>query len=464
MKHSLAVLVLLVAFQCGAGEIIVLTEIPVAEFTLPDGSVLANAYVWKRSSQGLMIMHDGGSYFLNFKLLPDEWKAAYLSPPEEEASVTVQLAQPEVIKVTPTRDRYKVMDVLKGVPGLNDSVRHLSLGTNHTEMVDQKILLLSVLQSLLLDHRKEAKRFHLFIEENEYELEDVDINQLLRPCTTCGGDGHMEKNCRRCDGTGTCPKCGGEGTLESTYQGTRLQCTACRGTGKCLACRGDGKLASTTCRECKGAGRLVNQFYCEVLRGRVVYEVNTIAVPDRKFSLMSGSSTYFNKMLAELPGLEAPARAFYSSEEYEGGMDTNLVVACLMHSLLKEDYGEAKRFKLMLEVFFPEEEILDSTKYLKPCGKCDATGWITKNCRICDGSGKCPRCDGEGKRKLEIGGDMIHCTTCRGTGDCRDCQGKGTHPLKCKACEGEGRIINHQRVEIKLGLLVDRLNKFYERR
>lgn len=464
MKQILAVLVMLVVFQCEAGEIVVLTETPVAEFTLPDGSVLANAYVWKRSSQGLMIMHDGGSYFLNFKLLPEEWKAVYLASPEGGNAGAAQSLKPESLKVEPARDRYRVLEVLREVPDLDDSVRHLSLGMNYTERVDQNILLLGVLQSLLLDHRKEASRFQLFIEENGYEFEYVDVDQLLKPCTTCGGDGHLEKNCRRCDGSGACPKCEGEGTLESTFQDTLLQCTVCRGTGKCLTCKGDGKLTSATCRECKGAGRLVNQLYCEVLRGRVVREVNTIAVPDQEFSITSGFSAYFNKMLADLPGLKEPARAFYASAAYVGGMDANLVVACLMHALLKEDYGEAKRFKLILEVCSPEGVVLDFTKYLKPCGKCDATGWLAQTCRVCDGSGKCPRCEGEGKRKKELGSGTIHCTTCRGTGDCRDCQGKGTHPVKCKTCEGEGRIINQQRIEIKLSLLVDRLNTFYEGR
>ncbi len=463
MKQVLVVVMLVAALHCGAQEIVVLTDTPVAEFMLPDGSVLANAYVWKRSSQGLMIMHDGGSYFLNFKLLPGDWKAVYLAPPEEEGLVVVQSVNPKP-KVEPARDRYKVMDVLRGIPGLDDSVRHLSLGTNYTEMADQKILLLGVLQSLLLDHRKEAKRFHLYIEENEYELEYVDIDQLLISCATCGGDGRLEKTCRRCDGSGKCLRCKGEGTLESTFQDTLLQCTACRGTGKCLACKGDGNLTSTTCRECKGAGRLVNQLYCEVLRGRIIREVNMIARPDRGFSISSGASAHFDKMLSKLPGLDEPAREYYSSEEYEGGMDTNLVVAGLMYSLLKENYGEAKRFKLMLEVLFPESEVLDSTKYLKPCERCSGTGWIDQSCQKCDGSGKCSRCDGEGKRKLEIGGDKVHCTTCRGSGECRDCQGRGTQPLKCKACAGKGRIINRQRSEIKLGILVERLNTFYARR
>ena len=69
MKYVVMACVLMFIFQCNAGEIVVLTETPVTEFSLPDGSVLQNAYVWRRSSQGLMIMHDGGNYFLNFNLL-----------------------------------------------------------------------------------------------------------------------------------------------------------------------------------------------------------------------------------------------------------------------------------------------------------------------------------------------------------------------------------------------------------
>ena len=59
MKIGLIVLMLLGAFSVGAEEIVVLTETKVLEFTLPDGSVLTNAYAWRTDSRGIMIMHDG---------------------------------------------------------------------------------------------------------------------------------------------------------------------------------------------------------------------------------------------------------------------------------------------------------------------------------------------------------------------------------------------------------------------
>ena len=83
MKKLILMCVLALAAVAGAEEIVVLGETPVAEFTLPDGSTLKNAFVWRRSSEGLMIVHDDGQYFLNYQLLPAEWKAAYLGAPAE---------------------------------------------------------------------------------------------------------------------------------------------------------------------------------------------------------------------------------------------------------------------------------------------------------------------------------------------------------------------------------------------
>lgn len=463
MKQLVMIMVLLGVLQCGAGEIVVLTDTPVVEFSLPDGSVLANAYVWRKSSQGLMIMHDGGSYFLNFKLLPDDWKAVYMASSDEEDLGGVPPSKPEVKAGVPVRDRYQAAEMLAQIPGLEVAAQAVLLGAESSGIADQNLLMLGVLHNLFLGNRKEAKRFNLFVEEKEYELENVEVEQFFKPCVNCGGDGLLSHECRRCSGAGKCPKCKGAGTLKASFKGTLLDCTLCRGTGECLACKGLGSFSST-CPKCRGSGNQIHQLYCEVLRDRIVREVNTSAVTNRGFSIVQSSSSRMESVLAEFPSLKTEAQAFYLSEEYRGGMDTNLVVAGLLHSLLKEDYGEVRRYRIMLTVLFPESEVIDSSKYLKSCSKCDATGWISRDCRSCKDEGKCARCAGEGERTLEIGESKIYCTTCGGSGKCPDCQGKGVLPVKCKACKGQGRRLERQRTEIKLGILEERLNEFYDRR
>ena len=114
MKKILFLLMLTISLFCMSDEVIVLTEKPIVEFTLPDGSVLKNAFVWRRSSEGLMIIHDDGQFFLNFKLLTGNWKTAYLGESEAEGSV-ISVADPIVLK-----DRYKLASQLNMVPGLRD--------------------------------------------------------------------------------------------------------------------------------------------------------------------------------------------------------------------------------------------------------------------------------------------------------------------------------------------------------
>ena len=462
MKHLWVVFLLMGAVRCGAGEIVALTETPVAEFTLPDGSVLTNAYVWRRSSQGLMVMHDGGNYFLTFKLLPDDWKAVYLDPPTEDQPIVAQPAEPEA-KAKPVQDRYGVAAILAEIPDLDATARELLLGAASTGTLDTKILLLGVLQNLLADNRDEAKRFILFLEEKEYELDEVDRDLLFRPCANCGGDGRLNKTCKTCNGSGKCSRCKGVGTRKSSFDDSRMHCTTCRGTGVCPRCKGEGGF-SPPCLECKGAGKVVNRAYCEILRDRIVREVNAVATPGRWTATTSSATSHIDQILSKIPNLKEPAWAFYLSEEYGGGMDTNLVVACLIHSLLEEDFQEAERFNRMLDVLFPDAEVLDAGKYLKPCGKCAATGWIQRDCRSCGGSGKCSRCEGSGERTQAIDGNKTHCTACRGSGKCTNCKGKGIMQFRCQSCKGRGRVLERQRTEIKLGLLVDRLNEFHDER
>ena len=458
MKQMLFALLLGLALHTACGEIVVLTESPVAEFTLPDGTVLQNAYVWRRSSQGVMIMHDGGNYFLNFQLLPDDWKKAYLGTPE----ALVELAAPEHA-AEPLHDKYNALPVLEKIPELDPAARRLLLREVNTEPMEHHVLMLGVLQSLLSNQRDEAKRFFLIMEEKQYEIEAVELNQLFNLCGNCQGDGRLDKNCKTCNASGDCPKCDGKGTRSTGLGDSRLHCTTCRGTGVCAACQGE-KILSPTCSKCGGAGKVIDRQYCEVKRDQIVRNVNAEASQGIRGSITSGSSSGVKTVLAALTALEKPARAFYLSDEYTGEMDTNILVACVLHALLENQLDAAARFELMVRVQYPEGEVLDIKKYLKPCSRCDATGRVERDCRSCDGEGECPRCEGSGERAQEVGDDKIHCTTCRGTGKCSGCKGDGKLKPVCQACKGRGRILERQRAAIKLGLLVDEMNSYFEAR
>lgn len=62
------------------------------------------------------------------------------------------------------------------------------------------------------------------------------------------------------------------------------------------------------------------------------------------------------------------------------------------------------------------------------------------NCTRCDGSGVCPKCNGEGEIKFKRDADLVldavtlgmmggygteECPTCSGTGNCPRCEGSG---------------------------------------
>jgi hypothetical protein len=458
MKQILLGLMLGLAIHCAGSEIVVLTKTPVAEFTLPDGSVLKNAYTWRRSSQGLMIMHDGGNYFLNFSLLPEAWKAVYLgAPPVAPATAVSEELAP------PLQDKHKVASVLEAVPDLDVDARSLLLEKNNSEILDQDVLMLGVLQNLLSNQREEARRFFLIIEELQYELEAMDLDKLFNSCGNCGGDGTLNKSCKSCSESGKCPKCEGEGIRKSGLSKSTIDCTTCRGEGICVGCKGEGSL-TPTCPKCRGAAKVIDQQYCEVKRDQIVRSVNAEASEGARGSLTSSATSGVNPVLPEWSELVSPALNFYLSEEYRGGMDTHILVGCILHSLLEERWEAAKRFELMVRVAYPDEEVLDIEKYLKPCKACEASGRIERACRSCEASGKCSQCEGSGERALEIGDDKIHCTTCRGTGKCAGCKGAGLSKPICQSCKGRGRNLDRQRAEVKLNLLVNEMNSYYETR
>jgi len=449
------VMMVLAATTALAENIVVLTKTPVAEFVLPDGSVLKNAYVWRRNSQGLMIMHDGGNYFLNFKLLPDDWKTAYLGASDEGDPIVEPESPP-----TAANDKYRVSGILEKIPALNAETRRMLLSDGGSKDLDKGILALGLLQSLLSNERSEARRFLIIIEEKQYEIGAVDLDQLFVSCGSCAGDGQLARTCKACDGSGSCPKCKGEGTREAMKGSSRMHCTTCRGTGVCSECKGEGGF-TPSCPKCRGVGKLLDRQYCEIVRDRFVREVNASVLNGKRASVASIPTSGIGKVLAEFPDLKPEARAFYLSDAYTGGMDTNILVACVLHSLLKNGFKEGERFDLMLRVEFPDDKVFEVENYLKPCGKCKKQGRIERDCRKCNGDGDCGQCEGSGKRMSEFGDNKTQCTICRGTGKCRVCAGDGKLISQCPACKGRGRIFERQRTEIKLGLLVDELNEYY---
>jgi hypothetical protein len=467
---------------CLADDIVVLGKTPVAEFTLPDGAVLKNAYTWRRSSEGLMIIHDDGNYFLNFKLLPDDWKEAYLGAPAEEVA-TVTPSK----KKTNDKDKYNVVALLEEIPHLNTASQLSLINAETSGELVRDSLALGLLQSLLMNKRDEATRLFVTIEEMELDLDGIETEQLFEACKNCAGDGQLDKTCKFCEGSGVCPKCkggeSGEGNKskrskkkkktgkskksksadEDKMVGnlSRDHCTACRGTGACRSCGGDGEL-TPVCQPCKGAGKIINRIYCEVMRDYLVRRVNAAVAEREPASITASSSSGIGNVLEQLPGLDADALEFYLSSAYEGAMDRDIATACLLHSLLVDDMENAKRYDLVMQVCFPEEEILNIEKYLKPCDECERSGRIEKECASCEGGGKCVECEGTGEVSNESRRFKIPCKTCREDGKCKLCGGDGEQNILCPDCRGRGRIMERQRSEIKLGLVVDGLNAHYQ--
>jgi hypothetical protein len=448
------ILVAMVGSVCVASEITVLGETPVAEFTLPDGSVLKNAFVWRRNSQGLMIVHEDGQYFLNFTLLPDDWKAAYLGEPEPPAAAP---AAPAVA------DPYKLNPILKSIAELTPEARQLLLGGQSEQLGNQGALAISVLQSLLSNNLDEAKRILLLIDEMGLEIEAVDQDVLFVECSVCGGDGVVTKECPDCKGSGKCPKCDGEGERKTGLGDSTIHCTVCRGTGKCVLCGGEGEISSR-CRACSGRGKRLNKSYCEVARDQFIMLANALASPGAKQSPIGTDPERVRKVFKELAALDPSAGSVYFSDAYDGALDADIIAACVLQSLLKGRSDDAERFDMMFRVFFPENETYVLGDYLRPCDVCKMTGEVAVECPECEGSGKCKRCGGTGERETGFRSSTVYCTTCKGTGKCPKCDGEGEILVRCSKCGGRGRIFERQRAEVKLGILVEKLNGYLKSR
>jgi len=476
MKIGLFVLLLLSSLPCKAEEIVVITQTKVPLFSLPDGSVLTNAYAWRQDSRGIMIVHDGGNHFLNYALLPDDWKKVYLGDSIPEETVATPTAENNN-NTSKKYDPYQLERTFESIPGLSKDGLKWLLQTNPSEEVTKKVFALGIVQNLLNKKMKKAKKILFFSEENEYTIEGIDLEKLFRACPKCNGNGSITTICKICSGTGKCVRCNGMGTRKSSFDKTRFHCTTCRGTGKCLACKGKGEFVRT-CSMCEGRKKIIDTDYCTVLRNKWVREVNAFVDPKAWTAITATPFSPIKRTLRKIDGFEKGAKTFYLSTEYNGEMDTNLVVLCLMKVLQEKKLKEARYFNTMLTVLYPDSELIEIEKYLSPCKSCKGKGVISIPCPTCSGSGKCPRCKGKGTRKSEISyglikkkkngrkkkdkdADGIYCTTCHGSGICPNCGGNKTVNRRCADCSGTGKKISILRIKVRLNVEVRRLNKFF---
>ncbi|MEA2068286.1 MAG: hypothetical protein U9P12_03700 [Verrucomicrobiota bacterium] len=458
VRHTLltGILGLLMAAAplCLATGIVVLGETPVAEFTLPDGSVLKNAFVWRRSSEGLMVVHDDGQFFLNYKLLPDDWKAAYLG--EVEVVAPLEPESPPIVLA----DRYKLATVLDAVPRLTDEGVEWLLREDAADDAGPLSLTLAVFQSLVSNNRDKAKRYFLIIEERGFKTDAVKLDKMFNKCAKCSGKGEYEQDCPACDGSGECVACEGSGLEKFGIGKSKQDCEACEGSGECPTCGGE-KIAVLPCSSCRGRGQTLDRQYCEVHRDHLVRMVNVAAGGGEVLALSQYPSSGVAAMLGSLPGLDPEAGAFYLSEAYSGAMDTHILVACVMQSLLKGRLKEADRFNLMIEALFPRNKLFKIDDYLKQCNDCKSTGSAEQECPACKKEkGKCSECNGKGVVKPALGA-RGECEVCEGSGECTTCKGDGTVTLRCETCDGRGRLFEEMRAGIKLEILVDDLNDHY---
>ena len=247
-------------------KVVVLTEEPVAEFTLPDGSVLKNAFVWKRNSEGVMIIHDEGQYYLNFRTLPDSWRAAY--------AVMDEIGQVAAAS-THRDDQYLIFDIIPLIDGLHHQAVTFYKSKRYPRDVDDALLTACALQCFL-DFPGEptrAKRICRDINRVYPEYPQIDADALYEPCAKCDAVGSITYGCPICKGSGSCRKCEGDGELDPEFEHAEPKhCTTCRGTGKCTRCSGKTKL-KLKCDECKGYGK--NLLHAKV-KARLAIEVEKL--------------------------------------------------------------------------------------------------------------------------------------------------------------------------------------------
>lgn len=263
---TLALTALLVVFgaQSVSARIVVLTEEPVARFQLPDGSVLKNAYVFRRGLEGLLIMHDDGSYYLNFKTLPDDWREAYRVSDEVEQVASA---------VDEREDPYAMYPILRRV-GLSPQAVTFYKSKRYDGKVDATLLSACALKSLLDGDRTTAARLLTLRRKHFPDVEKHDVSSWFELCKECQGKGAFYFACKECAGTGMCSTCEGKGEFPSDFENADPRhCVECRGTGRCLECNGSGQ-RSRICLTCKGKGNQLKEKEVKLLLQLVIKQLN----------------------------------------------------------------------------------------------------------------------------------------------------------------------------------------------
>lgn len=117
----------------------------------------------------------------------------------------------------------------------------------------------------------------------------------------------------------------------------------------------------------------------------------------------------------------------------------------------------AKRQDLYQNRVKPHCDFLDTAsfelKVTKRCENC-RNGKVYRDCSKCEGSGKCPHCNGYGRVRTNIttmydsrfpGDTKIitqQCGSCEGSGQCKFCIGAGKVEGACTKCMGRGRFLD----------------------
>jgi len=95
---------------------------------------------------------------------------------------------------------------------------------------------------------------------------------------------------------------------------------------------------------------------------------------------------------------------------------------------------------------FPESPCAENLKKIVTgviCATCKGTGVTLERCDLCDGTGRCIKCNGR-KVTSTLSGQEIRCNQCHGTGKCPRCLGKRKIKKECKICKSTGNIFDER--------------------
>lgn len=89
---------------------------------------------------------------------------------------------------------------------------------------------------------------------------------------------------------------------------------------------------------------------------------------------------------------------------------------------------------------------LADSNITEPCSKCIA-GKTAIACAHCNGTGRCPTCNGKGHIAAAGFHSPPQCLGCGGTGKCHDCGGTGRVQGICSACGGHGTVLSQTKCQ-----------------